>query len=273
MKKLLFFLFICISFTCVATDISEGNFKKVFYKDLTVESGPVTITIVDGVATEAYIKFKMRVKNNTSDYILLNTDNIIMKVNGTEYKNMERDLLVGPNDEDYKVIDIKGSGLQVEKFTLELKGFSRVAATSGAVKANNFVLPIEKNEFTAGPFKLVQLKSTKKTDNVVVKFSVEYNGDQIGIVHPGQVSLLTPKGTEFANMASRGQRNPEVLKKGQGTSFIVQWKDIQVSNGDMQFAKVELLWHDCFRNTTSEPFSVSDIEVVMDKELTEGKNK
>ena len=273
MKKLLFFLLICISFTSIAGDITEGNFKKVFYKDLTVENGPVTISIVDGVATEEYLKFKMRVKNNTSDYILLNTDNIILKANGTEYKNMERDLLVGPNDEDYKVIDIKGAGLQFDKFSLELKGFSRVSATSGTVKAPNFVLPIEKNEFSAGPFKLVQLKSTKKTDDVVVKFSVEYNGDQIGIVHPGQVSLLTPKGTEFANMASKGQRNPDVLKKGMGSTFVVLWKDIPISNGDMQFAKVELLWHDCFRNSTSEPFSVSDIEVLIDKELTEGKNK
>jgi len=254
-------------------NVIAASYEKMFYKDVVLEKGPVTITITDGVSTKAYIKFKMRVKNNTSDYILVTTEDVVMKADGKEYKNMEKDLLVGPNDEESRVIDIKGAGLQFEKFSLELKGFAVVKADAGTVKAENFKLPIVKNDFTAGPFKLVQLKSTKKTDVVVVKFSVDYTGDQLGIVHTGKASLLTPKGTEFANMASRGQRRASVLKKGQSDIFIVLWKDIPVSNGDMQKDDIEILWHDTFRNAVSEPFSLPDVEVLIDTALSDAKNK
>ncbi|TAH41775.1 MAG: hypothetical protein EYC69_07185 [Bacteroidetes bacterium] len=273
MKKVIVLSFLIIGI-CSGINAQESkSYAKVYYKAVSADAGPVTVSIEDGVATEAYIKFKLRVRNTTSDYILVSTDNIIIKSNGQEYKNLERDLLIGPNDDDSRVIDIKGSGLRFDKFTIELKGFSRIPAASGEVKAENFKLPIVKNEFTAGPFKLIQLKSTKKTDDVVVKFSVDYNGDQIGIVHPGQVTLLTPKGTEFANMAPRGQRKPMLLKKGQNNTFVVLWKDIPVSNGDMQTANIELVWHDCFRNTVSAPFSLPDIEVEFDKGLSDAKNK
>ncbi len=273
MKKFLFPFLLISAFTSFAATVIEEQPEKIYYKEVILENGPVTITITDGVSTEAYIKFKLRVKNNTADYIFISTDNIVLKANGKEYKNLERELLIAPNDEDSRVIDIKGGDLRLDKFTLELKGFAKIQASSGEIKAENFKLPIVKNDFTAGPFKVIQLKSTKKTDDVVVKFSVDYNGDDLGIVDPGKVSLLTPKGTEFANMASRGQRKPSVLKRGQNDTFIVLWKDIPVSNGDMQKVDIEILWHDCFRNSTAVPFSVTDAELVMDKILTDAKNK
>lgn len=273
MKNTCILLALLVSLSGIVQAQNDKPYAKVFYKEVVLENGPVTISIEDAVATDAYIKFKLRVKNNTADYILLSTDNIIIKANGKEYKNLERDLLIGPNDDDYRVIDIKGSDLRFDNFTLELKGFSKIPASSAEVKAENFKLPMVKNEFNAGPFHLVQLKSAKKTDNVTVKFSVDYNGDQIGIVHPGQVTLLTPKGTEFANMASRGQRKATVLKKGQNDSFVLVWKDIPVSNGDMQKEEVEIIWHDCFRNAVAEPFVVTNMEIVIDKGLSDVKNK
>ncbi|HNS11043.1 MAG TPA: hypothetical protein PKM97_00410 [Bacteroidia bacterium] len=271
-KSIILFLLIAGS-VCFTGDVFGASFEKVFYKEVVLEKGPVTVTITDGVSTKAYIKFKLRVKNNTSDYILVSTDQIILKADGKDYKNLEKDLLIGPNDEESRVIDIKGEGLQFEKFSLELKGFATVKAEEGAIKAENFKLPIVKNDFTAGPFKIVQLKSTKKTDDVVVKFSVDYTGDKIGIVHPGKASLLTPKGTEFANMASRGQRRANVLKKGQSDTFVVLWKDIPVSNGDMQKVDIEILWHDTFRDTVAEAFPLPDVEVEIDTVLSNSKNK
>lgn len=273
MKKSLLLLMILFVSVCSASEPTDKPYEKIYYKDKVIENDQVTITITDGISTAAYIKYKIRVKNKTSDYILLNTDNIILKAAGKEYTNIDKDLLIGPNDEESKVVDIKGTDLRFDKFTLELKGFSRISATSGEIKAENFKLPIVKNEFIAGPFKLVQMKLTKKTDAVIVKFSVDYTGDQIGIVHPGKASLLTPKGTEFANMASRGQRSPDVLKKGQNHSFVLVWKDIPVSNGDMQKENIEILWHDCFRNSVAEPFSVAEAEVEIDKVLSDSKNK
>ena len=268
---LLFVLIFCYSGIVIAQ--GEKPYEKVFYKEISVENGPITISIEDAVATEAYMKFKMRVKNNSSDYILVSTDNIVMKANGLEYKNLEKDLLIGPNDDDYRVIDIKGSGLRFDKFTLELKGFSKIPAESGSDKADNFKLPIVKNELTVGQFKLVVIKSVKKADDVVLKFTVDYSGDKIGIVHPGKTALLTPKGTEFVDMAPRYQRRPLALKKGQSDTFVILWKDIPASNGDLLKDPIEVVWHDCFREAVAVPLSLSEIEVNIDKELSDTKNK
>lgn len=272
MKKITF-LILLVVLTVHSTKLqAQKKYEKIFYKESIQEGQQVSIAIVDGVSTDAYIKFKMRVKNNTSDYILVRVEDIVFKTGGKEYKNMEKDLLVGPNDEDYRVIDIKGADLRIEQFSLEMKGFSKVPVNSGTVKTENFKLPIIKNDFDAGGFKVTQLKSTKKTDEVSVKFSVQYTGTQIGIVHPGKATLLTSKGTEFANMASRGQRKPFLLKKGENSNFILIWNNIPISNGDTQFTDLEILWHDCFKEAISESFSLGDMEVLIDKTLTDAKN-
>jgi hypothetical protein len=251
----------------------KKNYEKVYYTDVSKDMGPVTVSISNAVATKEYIKFKFTVKNNTADFILLKTDDIIFKANGKEIKNTEKDLFIGPNDDDYKVIDMKGTDLQVENFSVEVKGLSKVPATAKSEDAENFKLPVSKNEFDAGPFHVLHVKNEKKTDLVAVKFTTTYNGSKIGIVKPGEASLLTPKGTEFANMGTKGQRKPFLLKKGQDDNFTLYWKDIPVSNGDMQFANVEIIWNNCFVEATPETIPAATLDVTMDQGLTDGKNK
>ena len=272
MKK----IFVIVLIALIAGSASaqkKKKYEKVFYNEVTKDMGPVTVTVTNGVATDAYIKFKFTVKNNTGDYILLKTDDIIFKANGKEIKNAEKDLLIGPNDDDYRVIDMKGGDLQVDNFTLEVKGISRVPAKAKSEDAENFKLPVAKNEFDAGPFHVLQLKNEKKTDLVAVKFAVTYNGSKIGIVNPGSASLLTPKGTEFANMGTKGQRKPFLLRKGQEDNFALYWRDIPVSNGDMQFANIEVIWNDAFVEANPETVPAATVEVAMDPGLTDAKGR
>ena len=117
MKK----IFVIVLIALIAGSASaqkKKKYEKVFYNEVTKDMGPVTVTVTNGVATDAYIKFKFTVKNNTGDYILLKTDDIIFKANGKEIKNAEKDLLIGPNDDDYRVIDMKGGDLQVDNFKI-----------------------------------------------------------------------------------------------------------------------------------------------------------
>ena len=273
MKKLLSLTIIALLVTGAAFAQKKKKYEKIFYADGNAEMGPVTVTVTNSVATDAYIKFKFTVKNNTPDFILLKTDDVIFMANGKEYKNTEKDLLIGPNDDDYRVIDIKGTDLMVDSFSLDVKGLSKVPAKSKSEDAENFKLPVAKNEFDAGPFHLLQLKNEKKTDLVAVKFTATYNGSKIGIVNPGQATLLTPKGTEFANMGTKGQRKPFLLKKGQDDNFTLYWRDIPVSNGDMQFANVEVIWNDAFIEAAPETIPAATIHMSMDPGLTDAKNK
>lgn len=270
-RILILALLLTVAFQTTAQ--KKKPYEKIYYNEVAKDLGAITITLSNAVATDAYIKFKFHVKNNTADYIILKTDDIVLKANGKELKNTEKDLFIAPNDDDFKVIDIKGGDLRVENFSLEVKGFSKVPAKSRSEDAENFKLPVAKNEFDAGPFHLLQLKNEKKTDLVAVKFAATYNGSKVGIVNPGQASLLTPKGTEFANMGSKGQRKPFLLKKGQEDNFTLYWKDIPVSNGDMQFANIEIIWNDAFIEATPESIEAVTLEVAMDPGLTAGKNK
>lgn len=273
MKNALSLALIALLAAAPAFAQKKKKYEKIFYAEVTKDMGPVTISVTNGVATDAYIKFKFTVKNNTGDYILMKTDDIVFKANGKELKNMEKDLLIGPNDDDYRVIDIKGGDLQVENFSLEVKGLSKVPAKAKSEDAENFKLPVAKNEFDAGPFHVLQLKNEKKTDLVAVKFTATYNGAKIGIVNPGQASLLTPKGTEFANMGTKGQRKPFLLKKGQEDNFTLYWRDIPVSNGDMQFANVEVIWNDTYVEANPEAIPAATVDVAMDAGLTDAKNR
>jgi hypothetical protein len=144
----------------------KKKYEKLFYGDASKEMGPVTVTVSNAVSTAEYIKFKFTVKNNTADFIIVKADEIVMKANGKDLKNGEKELMIGPNDEDYRTIDIKGGDLQVDNFSIEVKGISRVPANAKSEDAENFKLPVQKNEFDAGPFHILQVKNEKKTDNV-----------------------------------------------------------------------------------------------------------
>jgi hypothetical protein len=273
MKKFLSLSLIALVVSSAAFAQKKKKYEKVFYTDASKEMGPVTVSLTNAVATEAYIKFKFTVKNNTSDFILLKADEIVFKANGKEVKNGEKELLIGPNDEDYRTIDMKGTDLQVDNFSVEVKGLSRIPAKAKSEDAENFKLPVLKNEFDAGPFHVTHVKNEKQTDLVAVKFTAAYNGNKIGIVNPGEASLLTPKGTEFANMGTKAQRKPFLLKHGKDDNFTLYWKDIPVANGDMQFANIEVIWNNAFIEATPENIPPATLDVAMDLGLTEGKNK
>jgi hypothetical protein len=251
----------------------EKVYAKYFYAPTSSDYGPVTLTVVDAIATEAFLKFKLKIKNNTSDYIIVNASDIVLKANGKEYRAVEKSLLVGPNEEESKVIDYKATDLRVENFTIALNGFAKVPASTPAFTVENFKLPVSNNDFTAGSFKVVHVSNTKKTDVVAVKFIVTYSGNKVGIVDPSKTALLSAKGNEFANMASRLSRRPFLLQSGGSEDFTLTWKNIPVSEGDMQFANLEILWRDMFREATPQPVASGELEVLMDRGLTDGKNK
>ena len=85
--------------------------------------------------------------------------------------------------------------------------------------------------------------------------------------------MLTPKGTEFANTGTKGQRKPFLLKKGQEDNFTLYWRDIPVSNGDMQFANVEVIWNDTYVEANPELIPATTIDVAWDPGLSDAKGR
>ncbi len=70
MKKLLLTLFVVAgTFTAAVAQ----DYKKVFFKDLTIENNHVKVTVEDAVATATGIKFRLKIFNKTNDICCLQT--------------------------------------------------------------------------------------------------------------------------------------------------------------------------------------------------------
>lgn len=271
MKKLVTVYFLLVSVFAFAGKGGDdfAKFEKIFFKNTATELGDVTITTENAVATDAYIKFKMVVKNNTSEYLLVRPGEIVLVVDGKEIKANEKDMIIEPNDVASKVVDIKGAQFRTQQLLIKFNGFNKVIAGQSVITAPNFKLPVSQNAFEAGAFKLNQLETEKKTDFVSVKFSVTYEGSNVGIVSPATAALKFPNGSEFANMKVR--MKPFLLEKGKSDNFRMSWRDIPVSNGDAQFANLEILWRETFREGKLTPIAAKDCTLEWDPGMTKGK--
>src|SRR6266850_3927642 len=152
------------------------------YKQTTLETDDYKIYVDDAVNENTYSKFKIRIFNKTNDYLIFKPSDVIFKIGGQELSGKDKQFIILPNDEGGKVIDVKGTGLQEEKYTVEIKNVYKIPANSPSVKCEDFKLPVASENFTAGNFKCNLKKSDLRTDKSVLKFECAYTGDAIGIL-------------------------------------------------------------------------------------------
>lgn len=264
MKKIIFSI---AAITCFVT-IQAQNYKKVFYKDQTVENKDIRTTVNDAVANDAEVKFKLKVKNLTSDYILYKPSESSFKFDGKQVKPDEKPLIIRPNDDDYRVVNVKGNYKKAADYEFLMDGVYKVSASSKGVEAPDFKLPASQNEIKAGPFVITLLKSKKETGRTDAKFKVKYTGDKIAIFEPNKVAMKMPDGKEYANYHS--DRKPQLLSNEE-YEFEVSWKDIPKASGDMQFVEMIILWRDAFKEITPEKLPSQVLTIAFDKETTEAK--
>jgi len=114
-KTILAFATLLIAFSTFAQKYTKmGYFNAVF------ENNDVKITADDAVSNEKYLKVKVRIKNKTNDYLIFRASDCVFKVNGQELKTEEKILLISPNDDDFRVVDLKGKNESMELFALKI---------------------------------------------------------------------------------------------------------------------------------------------------------
>jgi len=236
--------------------------EKTFYKESTIETDDYKAYIIDGVATEAYSKFKLKVFNKTNDYILIKPSEFIYTNGSKTVTNTEKDFLIAPNEEESKVIDFKGAELQTEKYSIELKGFYKASAGGKIIEYPTFDLPPVKNDITANNVSCVVKKFDIDTDKSVVKFDCQNSGETMVIVNPSKTTLIMPNGSENAN----SKRNrPILLSKGQSDDFMLLFNEVKDA-GDMKKGPLKIKWNSTFRETKLMPLKASKVEVIQDTE-------
>lgn len=270
MKKLLLACGLILGMASFAQKDKKVDEKYTYvYKELSFETDDYKVYVVDAVAQATYIKFKIKVFNKTNDYLVFRPQEIVLAGNGQNIAGTDKQFTIAPNDESSRVIDFKGTGMQQEKFTLDLKGVYKVAANAPAVPAPNFDLPPSKNDFKAGNFNCKLLDNKMKTDKTVAKFGCTYEGDGIGILDPYKCSAIMPNKQDNANSK---KYTGVLLEKGKYEDFFVHFNEVSGA-GDMQKNPISIKWNDTFKESKLTPMKAAGIELLMDPVKTSERNK
>jgi hypothetical protein len=233
----------------MTTAANAQNYEKLFYKDATKETSDFTFTIDNAVSTPAETKFKFKITNKTSDYLIYKPTESKFVINGKEGAPKEKQLIIKPNSSDFVTVNLKGSGYNaVKNYSYIIDGIYKVSTNGTVINTPNFKLPPAQNEFKTGDFTCTMGNLTKETDKTEVKFKCSYNGDKVGIISQTKASVKMPDGSEFANAKKPGlldSKSREVLVlKGETESIELKWNRMEGGKSmDMQKVSMDIIWN------------------------------
>ena len=276
MKKIHLYLFVFLVFVSELTFAQKPDSPDHTncYQEITMETFDVKIEITDGISKIDFLKVKVKLTNNTTDYIIYKPKESSFIITGKTFPISDRLLLISPLGKGSRVLDVKGNGtnVHVQDFSFNLKGLGRININTPFVPAPNFLLPVSTNEFTVGNFKIQMLKLDKQTDETKVKFKVTYLGNEYGLVTPTSLAVKTDKTalTEYANADNK--QDAFLLSKGESETFTASFK-IPGKVVDMQFANMEIIWRDTFKDCKAILLDDLTTEITVDEGKTAAKNK
>ncbi|MBC7487118.1 MAG: hypothetical protein H7282_10250 [Cytophagaceae bacterium] len=275
MKKMRFILMACLlgtlQFNTFAQKAKTDPEHTIFYADVTTETNDVNVEIKDAVSRIEFSKFKIKLTNKTSDYIVYKPKESLLKISGSDFSPNDRMLLLQPLDKGGRVLDVKGNGknLHADEFQYVLAGLYKIKADAPSIDVPSFKLPASVNDVTAGNFKIELLKISKETKETKAVFKVTYTGKGYGLVNPNKIGVKIDNGQEFANA-----KNQEafLLAPGDSDKFETLFT-VPGKVADMQFANMEILWRNAFSESDLQKMEGLTIDIKIDEGKTVAKNK
>ena len=234
--------------------------KETRYKDAKVESDYVTIDLTDAVSNDAGTKFKLKIQNKTSDYIIYKAEESKFVINGTEVQPKEKMLIIEPNETGSRIINIKGAYNTVKNYSFIVNGLYKVSPSGNTISAPDFKLPASQNAFTAGNFNCSMADLEKKTDKTTVKFKCVYNGDKMGFIYLSKVAVKMPDGNEYASTHTKTK--PILFLRGDDDRFTLNWEKMKGGKEmDMQLVDMMVVWHDVFVEAPLQKIKGATVEM------------
>ena len=257
MKHLLLIISLFVGLNYFAQEVKKIDpATKYFYKDATLETDDYKIYIVDVIAVGKQLKFKIKIFNKTNDYLLIKPNEISYVTGSKTVFSKGKNCVVQPNEEEVEVIIFRGIEMQVDNFTLDIKGIYKASASGQIIRTPNFNLPPTKNEFTIGNFTCTLKKTESKTDKAYAKFECQYAGDYIGIINPNKCIAVTENGEEKPNMK---KQRVLILERNQRGTFVANFSNKATSNLEKIIA---INWNETFRLSKLVPIDSLKIEIV-----------
>jgi hypothetical protein len=215
---------------------------------------------------------RVRIFNKTNDYIIFKPGDAVFMINGQNLMSKDKQLTVPPNDEANKVIDVKGKGLQADKYNFQVKSLYKVANGIAPVKVED--LPVSKKEapkkeLNVAGFKCALKKTDLQTNKSVLVVGCTYSGDGIGILDPSKAIAVMPKGQENPNA---DKSKPILMQKGESETFAIAIKEIK-GGGDMQTEPWTIKWNDTFKDSKMSPIAGGKVNMELDSKKTSEKNQ
>lgn len=265
----LFLIFVTsMAFSQKPTDPKHTNYYNSIQK---IETDDYIINIVDVVSRVDFVKFKIRISNKTSDYILFKPEECIFKFEHGDYKATEKAFFIEPFDTKSKVLDIKGKeNFHTDAFDFEINGLYKVPIEDKSFEAVNFQLPPNAKDFKAGPFTCILLDTKQETQETWARFKVTYNGQNIGIINPAKCVIQIPDGKEFSTVNLKSKI--ELLNPGEESKFGTVFQ-IPAKITDMQFTTMNIVWKQTFSESIPKALSTQIANFKIDEAVTGAKNK
>jgi len=275
MKKTRFILLACvlsaIQWNAFAQKSKTDPDHTNYYAEVTAETNEVSVEIKDAVSRIEFSKFKIKLANKTTDYVVFKPKESTFKIAGSDFSPTDRTLLIQPSDKGGRVLDIKGNGKNVhaDEYQFVLAGLYKIKADAPSTAVDNFKLPASVNEVTGGNFKIELIKINKETKETVAKFKVTYTGKGYGLVNPNKLGVKIDNGQEFANTKNQ---DAFLLAPGEADNFVAVFT-IPGKIADMQFANMEILWRNTFSESDLQKLEGLTIDMKVDEGKTVAKNK
>jgi len=241
------------------------------YKPLDpIQTEYYTLEFADAHSQQAFSLIKVTITNKSYDYIFFNPNECTFKFEHGDYKPSKKEIIVKPKKSKTVTLKVAGGDkFHVEKYTLELGGFSILPTDVAASEGEQFQVPANTNNTEVGAFKLKLLKAEQETQETFLQFSCTYTGSKIGIVDPSNIVLSTEKG-DYANDSKRSK--PFLLQDGKSKKIVATYH-IEGKILDMQFATMHLLWKETFKESSLKPQEGYTFNMILDPGLTNGKNQ
>jgi hypothetical protein len=265
-------VFSIFTFSCYS-QISTSDPKHInVYNDAQkIENDEYIITIEDVVSNVKYAKFKIKITNKTSDYLLYKGDECIYIADAINVKAQEKPVFIEPFSTKSKVIEFKGTeGFHLDKFVAEIKGLYRITIGETNYTAPDFQLPPSSKDFTSGPFVCTLLKTEQETQSTWARFSCKYNGQKIGFINPAKCVVKLPDGKEFSSTNLKSKA--EMLLPGEDSKFLADFQ-IPAKTADMQFTTMNIVWKESFIESTAKPLPSQKVSFEIDPAKTAARNK
>lgn len=277
MKKIILAVF-AVSTMLTAIAQKETKYAKLYYKDLKVENADVNITVDNAVSTDGETKFKLKISNKTNNFLILKPEECKFTINGKDITPSEKWLIISPNESDFRIINLKGTGYNsVKTYSFTVDGLYKVSTEEKGIPTPDYKLPVNKNDFKTGNFTVKLNKLYKESDATNLKLDVTYTGDKMGVINSDKAGVVMPDGKEYAAVKSTGllaKSGPVIMKKGDTESVTLKWDRMEGGKAmDMQKVDMLVKFNDMFSESTPEKLKPETLNFEFDETTSNAKGK